>query len=183
MQITSAALPIGGPAPNFQLLGVDGKEYSLETFKDKKVLVIIFSCNHCPYVQAYEGRMIQIQKNYVDKGAQFALINSNEDQNYPEDSFEEMVKRAKIIGYPFPYLRDESQGVAKAYRATHTPHLFVFDQERYLRYTGKIDDNHQNPQAVQRHYLREALDALLSGKEVLEPSTHAIGCTIKWKRS
>lgn len=169
-------------APGFSLKGVDRKTYTLESFKSAKALAVVFSCNHCPYVQATEARMIEIQKDYRDKGVHFVLINSNEDQNYPEDSFEQMVLRAKEKSYPFPYLRDETQETAKAYGATHTPHLFVFDEQRRLRYTGAIDDNWKDPSQVRRRYLREALDALLEGKPVPEPETHAIGCTIKWKR-
>ena len=175
-------LQLGDSAPDFKLPGVDGKTCSLSAFQESKVLVVIFSCNHCPYVKAYEDRMVQIQKDYQDRKVQFVLINSNEDINYPEDSFENMVRCAKEKGYPFPYLRDASQGTARSYGATHTPHLFVFDAERQLRYTGKIDDNTQYPGAVKRPYLREALEDLLAGRPVREAETHAIGCTIKWKR-
>ncbi len=173
-------LQLGDHAPTFTLPSVDGRTYSLDTLTDKAVLVVIFSCNHCPYVQAYEDRMVAIQRDYRDRGVQFLAINSNDDKNYPEDSFEQMVERAKAKGFNFPYLRDATQAVAQAYGATHTPHLFVFDQERRLRYTGKIDDNWQDPSAVSRHYLREALDALLHGSALTEAKTHAIGCTIKW---
>jgi len=174
------ALQLGDRAPGFRLPGVDGRTRSLEEFAGKPVLVIIFSCNHCPYVQAYEDRMIAIQKDYQDRGVQLVAINSNEEINYPEDNLEHMIERAKAKGYNFPYLRDVSQTVAKAYGATHTPQLFVFDRGRRLGYTGKIDDNWQKPGAVKRQYLREALDALLKGAAPAEPHTHAIGCTIKW---
>ncbi|MBI4056946.1 MAG: thioredoxin family protein, partial [Elusimicrobia bacterium] len=213
---------LGDKTPDFNLKGVDGKSYGPQDFASSKILVVIFSCNHCPYVQAYEERMIQIQKEYAAKGVQFVLINSNEDKNYPDDSFENMVKRAEEKGYPFPYLRDDSQNVAKAYGATHTPHLFVFaktgtvpdlpadrreavesglspawklapstelrvpaghpEGASVLAYTGKIDDNWQNSTQVKCHYLREAFDALLAGRKPAEPQTHAIGCTIKWRR-
>jgi peroxiredoxin len=175
-----SALQIGDPAPGFRLPGVDGRTYSLEEFSAKPVLVVIFSCNHCPYVQAYEDRMIAIQKDYQDRGVRFVAINSNDDANYPEDSFNAMVERANTKVFNFPYLRDAKQEVAKAYGATHTPQLFVFDRARKLRYTGKIDDNWQNPKAVKRQYLREAIDALLGGTVPAEAQTHAIGCTIKW---
>ena len=168
------------PAPDFSLPGVDGKTHHLKSFAEKPVLVVLFSCNHCPYVQAYEDRLIEIQRDYGDRGVQLVAINSNDDVNYPEDSFENMVKRAKAKGYNFPYLRDASQQAARAYGATHTPHLFVFDRHRRLRYTGKIDDNWQSPGAVRRRYLREALEAILRNSEPAEPVTHAIGCTIKW---
>ena len=170
-----------GKATDFELPGVDGKTHSLKELAAKKAVIIIFSCNHCPYVQAYEDRIIRIQKDYADKGVQIAAINSNEDLNHPDDSFENMVKRAKEKKFNFLYLRDESQKVARDYGATHTPHIFLFDQDRKLRYTGKIDDNWQDPPKVTQQYLRQALDAVLACKEVPEPQTFAIGCTIKWK--
>ncbi len=175
------SLKIGDPAPAFSLPGTDGRAYSLDGLSDKPVLVVIFSCNHCPYVQAYEDRLVAVQRDYAERGVQLIAINSNDDGNYPEDSFEQMVARAQAKGFNFLYLRDASQAVAKAYGATHTPQLFVFDRERTLRYTGKIDDNWQAPHKVARRYLRDALDALLSGREPSETQTHAIGCTIKWK--
>ena len=168
-------------APDFSLPGVDGKTYDLASFKDAKALVEVFSCNHSPYVQTYEGRMVVLQKDYGARGVRLVAVNSNDAVNYPEDSFEQMKSRAQAKGFNFPYLRDESQQVAKAYGATHTPHLFLFDQNRDLRYTGKVDDNWQDSKAVKKRFLREALDAVLSGKPVAEPETFAIGCTIKWK--
>mgnify|MGYP005867413499 CR=1 FL=1 len=175
-------MKIGDAAPDFNLPGVDGNNYSLSDFRDKKVLVVIFSCNHCPYVQAYEDRIIALQEEFKDKGVTFIAINSNDDKSYPEDSFENMIKRAKIKGYNLPYLRDESQDVARAYGATHTPHIFVFDEKRRLSYTGKIDDNWREPGKVKERYLRDAIVALLEGREVRNPETYAIGCTIKWTR-
>jgi peroxiredoxin len=175
-------LEIGSSAPDFNLTGVDGKKYSLDSFKDKKALIVIFSCNHCPYVQAYEERIIKIQKDYADKGVAVAAINSNEDVNYPDDSFENMKKRAAEKNFNFPYLRDEEQSAARAYDATHTPEIFLFDADRKLAFHGKIDDNWQEPDKVQNHYLRNALDELLAGKEISVPETFTIGCTIKWKK-
>lgn len=174
-------LKIGDPAPPFSLPGVDGRTQSLDGFADKPVLVVVFSCNHCPYVQAYEDRLVAIQRDYAGRGVQVMAINSNDDVQYPEDSFEQMVARARAKGFNFLYLRDASQAVARAYGATHTPQLFVFDRARKLRYTGKIDDNWQNPQAVTRRYLRDAIEALLADRAPAEAQTHAIGCTIKWK--
>ncbi len=175
-----STLQIGDHAPGFQLPGVDGHAFRLEEFAGKPILVVIFSCNHCPYVQAYEDRMISIQRDYRGHGVQLVAINSNDDTDYPQDSFNAMVERATAKAFNFPYLRDADQSVAKAYGATHTPQLFVFDHGRKLRYTGKIDDNWQNPAAVKRQYLREALDALSGGAAPAEAETHAIGCTIKW---
>jgi peroxiredoxin len=175
------SLQIGDPAPSFSLPGIDGRTHSLDTLSDKPVLVVVFSCNHCPYVQAYEDRLVAIQRDYAGRGVQLVAINSNDDMNYPEDGFEQMVARAKTKKFNFLYLRDASQGTARAYGATHTPQLFVFDRARKLRYTGKIDDNWQNPKAVTRHYLRDVIEALLSDHAPAETQTHAIGCTIKWK--
>jgi len=174
-------LQIGDPAPAFSLPGTDGRTSSLDGLSNKPVLVLVFSCNHCPYVQAYEDRLVAIQRDYAGRSVQVIAINSNDDVNYPEDSFEQMTARAQAKGFNFLYLRDATQAVARAYGATHTPQLFVFDRTRSLRYTGKIDDNWQNPMAVTRPYLRDAIDALLDGREPSEAQTYAIGCTIKWK--
>lgn len=175
-------LKIGSPAPDFNILGVDGKTYALNSFTDKKALIVIFSCNHCPYVQAYEDRIKQIQADYASRGVSVVTINSNEDKGYPEDSFENMKKRAAEQKFNFLYLRDEDQSVARAYDATHTPEIFLFNNQRKLAFHGKIDDNWQEPSKVQNPYLRNALDELLAGKEISVPETFTIGCTIKWKK-
>jgi peroxiredoxin len=175
-------LKIDSPAPDFTLLGIYGKKYSLSSFADKKALIVIFSCNHCPYVHAYEERIKQIQQDYGDKGVIVVAINSNDDVNYPDDSFENMKKRAAEKKFNFLYLRDGDQSIARAYDATHTPEIFLFDNERKLAFHGKIDDNWQEPNKVQNHYLRNALDELLTEKEISVPETFTIGCTIKWKR-
>jgi thiol-disulfide isomerase/thioredoxin len=162
------------------LPGVDGKTYSSSDFTDKKIFIIVFSCNHCPYVQSYEDRMIAFQNEYSMKGVQLVAINANETDNYPEDNFDEMVVRARMKNFPFPYLRDEHQLVAQAFGATHTPQFFVFDERRILRYAGKMDDNYQNPAAVKEHYLNDAVESLLADNPVKIPETYSIGCTIKW---
>ena len=174
-------LQLGSTAPDFNLPATDGNNYSLENFASKKALVVIFSCNHCPYVQAYEDRIIEIQKNYA-KDIQVVAINSNDVEDYPDDSFDHMKERAQTKRFNFPYLRDDSQTVAKAYGATHTPEIFLFDQERKLAFHGKIDDNWQDPKSVKSKYLRNAIDELLTGKKISVPETFTIGCTIKWKR-
>ena len=175
-------LKIGSSAPDFNLPGVDGKKYSLGSFTDKKALIVIFSCNHCPYVQAYENRIKQLQTDYAAKGVSIVAINSNEDTGYPEDSFENMKMRASEQKFNFLYLRDEDQSVARAYDARHTPEIFLYDKKKKLAFHGKIDDNWQEPDRVQNHYLRNALDELLAGKEISVPETFTIGCTIKWKK-
>ena len=170
------------------ILNSSGETFARFSSKDftSDILVIVFSCNHCPYVQAYEERMIALQREYASKGVQIVAINSNDEQNYPEDNFEHMVKRAKLKGYNFPYLRDEDQTVANAFGATHTPQFFVFsdyggNKERKLCYSGKMDDSWKDARLVKENYLRDAIDALLAGKEVSIKETYSIGCTIKWK--
>lgn len=175
-------LHINDSMPRFDnLRGVDGRLYSSSDFNDKKLLVIVFSCNHCPYVQAYEDRMIALQNDYRLKGVQLVAINANDIVNYPEDNFDGMVQRAQQKGFTFIYLRDENQSAAEAFGATHTPQFFMFDSKRKLRYSGKMDDNWQHPDQVKETYLRNALDALLSSKEVIISETFSIGCTIKWR--
>lgn len=179
--MATKTLSIGSPIPDFNLENIDGGFFSPGSFTDKEILLIIFSCNHCPYVQAYENRIIKIQRDYADKGLAVAAIASNDDAKYPEDSFEEMRKRAKEKGFNFLYLRDYTQETAKAFDATHTPEIFLFDKERKLAFHGKIDDNWQDENAVKSTYLRDAIEELLAGKEVSVPETFTIGCTIKWK--
>jgi peroxiredoxin len=174
-------LDFNSSLPDFSLTGVDTKIHSPQYYADKKLIIIIFSCNHCPYVKAYEDRIIALQNDYRDKGVQVVAINSNDAEKYPEDSFGEMKKRAKEKGFNFPYLHDETQAVARAFGATHTPEIFLFDEERKLKYYGKIDDNWQEPDRVRTRYLKEAIEDLLNGREVAVPQTYAIGCTIKWK--
>jgi peroxiredoxin len=180
--MATGKLKIGSPMPDFDLPGIDNKNYSPESFKDIEALIIVFSCNHCPYVQAYEGRMVDIQEIYEGKGVILVAINPNDEKGYPEDSFENMKKRAVEQKFNFIYLRDDEQSVARAFDATHTPEIFLFDKERKLAFHGKIDDNWQEPDRVQTPYLKIALDELLEGKEISIPETFTIGCTIKWKK-
>jgi peroxiredoxin len=174
------ALELGKPIVEFALPAVDGKTYSPADFADKPVLVVAFWCNHCPYVKAYEDRTIALAKEFAEKVA-FVAINANDAVKYPEDSFEHMQQRAKEKGYPFPYLHDESQEVARAYGATRTPQFFVFDSNRVLRYHGRLDDNWENPAEVKQQYLRDALNALLNGQEPPVTQTEPVGCSVKWK--
>ncbi len=178
--MSQKTLAIGEKAPEFrELLGTDGNRYSLNSFDGKKILVIIFSCNHCPYVVAYEDRMIALQRDYGPKGVQVVAINSNDATAYPEDSYPKMVERAREKGFNFPYLRDEDQKVVSAYGAVCTPHVFVFDGERKLRYRGRIDDS-KVPMNVSTHDLRNALDDLLAERALRRPETKPFGCSIKW---
>ena len=173
-------LRVGDALPSFSgLKGVDGLTHSAAEYTSP-VLVVVFSCNHCPYVQAYEDRMMSFQREYEAKGVRMVAINSNEEVHYPEDSYDAMVKRASARKFNFPYLRDADQSAANAFGATHTPQFFVFDRERNLRYSGKLDDNWKDAAAAKEHYLRDAVESVLAGKPVPVSETHSIGCTIKW---
>ena len=175
-------LRIGKKHPPFRLKNIDYQMVSSDDLTEtSKALIVIFSCNHCPYVQAWEDRMIALGKTYQPKGAAFVLINANDSVKYPEDRFDEMRKRATVKGYPFPYLHDETQEVARSYGATRTPEVFLFDSQGILRYHGCIDDNYENPQAVRSHDLRNALEAVLTEQVPQKTDTAPIGCTIKWK--
>jgi peroxiredoxin len=175
-------LDIGQTGPNFSLPGVDGQTHSLaDLLQQHQAVAVIFSCNHCPYVRAWEDRMIAIQRDYADQDVVLAAINANDARRYPEDSFDAMKDRAEAEDFNFLYLHDESQEVAHAYGGTHTPHVFLLDSNGVLRYRGAIDDNYNDPDAVQELYLRQALDAVLAGKTPDTTTTKAVGCTIKWR--
>jgi peroxiredoxin len=173
-------LELGAKAPDFNLKGVDGKMHSLADYAEKKALVVIASCNHCPTVIQYEDRMVEIQRDYANKGVHLIAINGNETDGHPTDSFDHMVERAKQKGFNFAYLRDDTQDVVRAFGAVRTPEVFLFGPERTLLYHGRIDDNAANPKAVKRHDLREALDEVLAGKPVSVANTVHVGCTVKW---
>ncbi|HTV47224.1 MAG TPA: thioredoxin family protein [Phycisphaerae bacterium] len=177
----SFTLSLNNQAPDFDLPGVDGRRYSLASFKDAKILVVLFSCNHCPYVIGSEDRMNRFYADYAPRGVALVAINSNETEQHPTDSFEHMKQRAKEKDFKFPYVRDESQQVALAYGALRTPHYYVFDQQRKLRYTGRMDDNPRTPGRETTHELRDAIDALLAGQQPKVPLTNPIGCNVKWK--
>jgi peroxiredoxin len=185
--MAASAFRIGSPLPSFgPLRATDGRTIRSSDYAGAPALVVVFSCNHCPYVQAYENRMIAFQRDYLPRGVTLVAINSNETENYPDDDFDGMVRRAAEKQFNFPYLRDENQEVAEAFGATHTPEFFVFGPVPgkgglHLQYRGKMDDSYKDPAAVKRHYLREAVDAVLSGRLVIETETPSIGCTIKWK--
>jgi len=179
--LNSKMLPLGTKASNFDLRGTNDKNYSLDSFKDKKVLVIIFMCNHCPYVIAVLERIIAIQNDYADKGVQLIGINPNDTVKYPEDSFDNMRKIVNEKDIPFPYLIDESQGTARIYDAVCTPDIYVYGNKRTLVYRGRIDDNWQDESKVTRRDLRSALDAILKGNPVSEEQIPSMGCSIKWK--
>jgi len=174
-------LVIGQRAPNFVLPGLDSHDLSLASCTGKRVVVVVFTCNHCPYAQAYANRLIALQHDYADQAVQFIAINPNDSAGYPEDSFDSMIKYAQHHQFNFPYLRDETQRVAHAYGAEYTPEAYVLDAQFNVRYIGRVDDNWQHPEKARSHDLRAAITAVLAGRPVDNPVTHAIGCTIKWK--
>lgn len=174
------AFPLGSKAPDFFLNGTDGKHHSLETYQHKPILAIVFMCNHCPYVVAYLDRLIALQEKFAEKGVQFIGINPNDEIRYPTDSLLHMKELVQEKGLNFPYLRDEFQKVAQMYHAERTPQVFVFDQERKLRYTGGIDNNYKDAAAATERPLEDALNALVEGREVEKPEAHFIGCSVKW---
>ncbi|HPP52511.1 MAG TPA: thioredoxin family protein [Thermoguttaceae bacterium] len=178
-QAAETKLKIGDKAPDFKdLPGVDGKKHSLSDYADAKLVVVVFTCNHCPVAKAYEDRIIQFQKDYKDKGVQVVAINVN---NIPADRLDKMIERAKEKGFNFPYLYDETQQSGREYGATCTPHFFVLCQERKIAYMGAMDDNN-NPDKVKEHWLRDAIDALLAGKTPPKQVTQQRGCSIKWDK-
>jgi peroxiredoxin len=168
---------------DFSLINVKGKPVSLAGIKNAKGYIVVFTCNHCPYAKAYEQRIIDLHKKYAPMGFSVVAINSNDKDVQPQDSYDNMKKLAKKNKYPFPYLYDETQEVAKAYGATRTPHVYVLDKDRVVRYIGAIDDNSEDPAMVKEQYVANAVDALLSGKDIKTKETKAIGCGIKWKKS
>ena len=174
---------VGDVAQDFNLKNVNGKLVSLSGIKNAKGYIVVFTCNHCPYAQAYEQRIIDLHKKYAAKGYPVVAISSNDKDIVPADSFENMKKLAKKKKYPFSYLYDESQEVAKAFGATRTPHVYVLDKDRKVRYIGAIDDNSEVPTQVKEKYVENAVDALLNGQDVAVKETKAIGCGIKWKKS
>jgi peroxiredoxin len=173
-------LALSAPCPPFELPGTDGNVHSLASF-DGKILVVIVSCNHCPYVVAWEPRMVSIANAYLPKGVAFIAVNANDTRTHASDGMEPMKQRAKERGFPFPYVRDDSQDVARALGARVTPEVFVFDREKKLRYHGRIDDNHRDAASVRSHDLKNALDALLRGDEPPVTETPPVGCSVKWK--
>lgn len=175
---------VGDIASDFTLKNVNGKLVSLSDYKTAKGYIVIFSCNTCPYVVAYEDRMIDLHNKYNKKGYPVIAINPNDPELSPGDSFENMQKRAKEKQFPFAYIFDEKQEVFPKYGATRTPHVYLLektDRGNIVRYIGAIDDNFKDATAVNDKFLENAVDALLAGEEIAETTTRAIGCTIKVK--
>jgi len=174
---------LGTACPDFRLQAVDGKTHARDDFRDRPVLVVLFICNHCPYVVAVEDRIIALAREYGPKGVQLVGICSNDPTDYPDDAPSRLLARWREKQYGFPYLVDESQDVARTFGAVCTPDIFVFDRERRLAYHGRIDDDWKEPRKVKRRELAAALDALIAGGTPAREQLHSIGCSIKWKRA
>lgn len=176
---------VGDYAKDFRLPNIDGKQVSLSDYTDAKGFIVVFTCNTCPYAKAYESRIVELDKKYADKGFPVVAINPNDITKQPDDSMEKMKVRAAEKGFTFPYLRDDSQDIAKAFGATKTPHLYVLNKEAASKYRvefiGAIDDSPNDPTDVSERYVESAVDALLQGKKPSITEKRAIGCTIKWK--
>jgi len=174
-------LKLGDPAPNFtDLPGVDGKKHSLADYKDKDVLVLVITCNHCPVAVAYEDRIIDFTKKYAGNGSKVGLVAINVN-NLPQDKLDKMQERAKEKGFNFTYLYDASQKIGKELNARVTPEFYVFDKNRKLVYWGSMDNN-QNPASATQNYLVSAVNATLKGETITTPQTKAFGCSVKYER-
>jgi peroxiredoxin len=174
-------LEIGDKAPDFQLPATDGKTYSPDDFKEAKTLVVFFTCNHCPYVTGSDEVTRATALRFKDKGVAFIGINSNSENTYQEDDFDHMVQRMNEHEFPWVYVRDESQNVARAYGALRTPHFYLFNDERKLVYTGRGVDNPRDTAEMTTNDLERALEEVVDGKPVSVPLTNPIGCNVKWE--
>lgn len=182
VQTASTMMPLGTPAPDFALPDPSGNIVSLKDFENAKALLVMFISNHCPFVKHVRLQLADLGAEYQEKGVGVVAIMANDVANYPDDSPEHMAEEIRQIGYTFPYLYDETQAVAKAYRAACTPDFFLFDGDRKLAYRGQLDDSRPgNDNPVTGADLRAALDAVLAGSPVSEPQKPSIGCNIKWK--
>lgn len=178
----STMLPLGTIAPEFRLPDPSGKLFSPADFAGAPALLVVFMCNHCPYVKHVQATFTNLAKEYQAKGVAIVGINSNDAENYPDDRPEKMAEEIRKAGYTFPYLYDESQSVAKAYRAACTPDFFLFDRDLRLVYRGQFDDSRpKNGLAVTGSDLRAALDAVLAGRALPAAQKSSVGCSIKWK--
>ena len=179
--LESTMPPLGTPIHDFSLEGVDSKTHSLRNYSEKEIIVIIFMCNHCPYVKAVLKRIIELQNEFIDRGVQFIGINPNDATRYPDDSLENMKISAKENDFSFPYLIDPGQEVAKSYGAVCTPDLYVYGKNRKLVYRGRIDDNWKDSEKVTQQDLKLALKNILSGEVITNKQIPSMGCSIKWK--
>jgi peroxiredoxin len=177
----------GDKVKDFNLKNIDGNMVSLKGLKDVKGAIVVFTCNHCPFSKMYEDRIIALDAQFKSKGYPVVAINPNDVKAEPDDSFENMIVRAKEKGFTFPYLVDETQGIATAFGATNTPHVFVLEKDKkanfVVRYVGAIDDSPKDATKATVKYVEDAINNLLSGKKVEKDQAKAIGCTIKWKKA
>lgn len=180
-ETATEGLKVGDIAPDFKLKGVDGEMYSLEKFANAKGYIVTFTCNHCPFSVMYEDRLIALHNKYAPMGYPVIAINPNDPEVQPEDSFEKMIERAEAKAFPFVYLLDEGQEVYPKYGAERTPHIFLLDNTRKVRYIGAIDDSARDASAVTNRYVEDAIAAMEMGKEPETTFTKAVGCTIKTK--
>jgi len=176
-------VPLGTPCPDFRLPRVDGGAFGLANAERARVLVVMFICNHCPYVQAIEDRYVALARAYESRGVQLVGICSNDPTDYPDDRPERLLARWREKGYGFPYLHDEAQDVAHAFGAVCTPDIFVYDRDRRLAYRGRIDDSWKDESLVKRRELADALEALAAGKSPSPEQRPSMGCSIKWRQA
>lgn len=182
--IPDSGLEIGDVAMDFKLKNVDGNMIALSDYKNEKGVILVFTCNTCPYSEMYEQRIIDLDNKYKASGFPVVAINPNDPIKQPGDAYEEMVKLARDKKYPFPYLVDETQNITTSYGATNTPHVYVLQYKAngfIVKYIGAIDNNTKDGALATQHYVASAVDALIANKDVEVTSTKAIGCTIKWK--
>lgn len=173
-------LGLGDEAPAFELPDTAGQLHSLGGGADPAATVVVWTCNHCPYALAWHDRLVEVARDYADRGVRFLAVNSNDADRYPADSLDAMRDRVAAEDWPFPYLHDEDQEAARAWGAETTPHVFALDSERRLRYEGAPDPDYGDP-AHEAIWLREALDHILAGEQPARPRTEPVGCSIKWK--
>jgi peroxiredoxin len=181
MAVESTAAVAGAPCPDFRLPAVDGRTYARDDFSQTPVLVVMFICNHCPYVKAVEDRFIALARELGPRGVQLVGVCANDAAGYPDDSFDKLAERWREKNYGFPYLHDEAQAVAREFGAVCTPDIFVYDRDRRLAYRGRIDDSWKDPAKVTRRELAQALEALLAGQRPSSDQRPSLGCSIKWK--
>jgi hypothetical protein len=177
----ATATKVGELAPPLELPDTEGSLHSLPTPGEAPATVVVWTCNHCPYALAWHDRLVQVAEDYGPRGVRFLAVNSNDAERYPRDSLDAMRQRVRDESWPFPYLHDEGQGAASDWNAQVTPHVYVLDAELRIRYEGAPDADHMNP-AENAVWLREALDAVLAGKEPARTATDPVGCSIKWKQ-
>ena len=175
------ATMVGSQAPPLSLPDTDGAAHELPAPGEAAAVVVIWTCNHCPYALAWHDRTVEVARDYGDRGVRFYAVNSNDAERYPNDSLEAMRERVAAEDWPFPYLHDESQEAARAWNAQVTPHVYVLDRDLVVRYEGAPDADHMEP-GESAAWLREALDAVLAGREPERPATDPVGCSIKWKQ-